>query len=252
MDPAEQNPSDPAKKDTPNEQGGFHELPRYAGASVKLVQAVADSPKVKTEPQKNHPSRWEKATVIILAMTFFAALAAAIFTGWLAISTQTLVVDARQTAERQIRSYVFAKPYPWVNSIEPGQQANSAVFLRNAGQTPASNLNLQASLTKTAPQPNVDDFIRAEVQNVDSVLDPSTEVRTWNQVDIDDRLTPEEFATVKDRKTSLYVWGTVTYDDVFNLLHHSYFCFVFTGATPSPDGGIGARHREFCRTPKSD
>ena len=154
------------------------------------------------------------------------------------------------TATRQIRAYVMTRTLPEVWAINGAPE--TYVFFRNAGQTPATELTLRGKIEVRKKPPRDRDFKNIPFIEINDALEPSEEIKAKKLITFERGLTPDEITSIKDGKAArFYVWGVVTYLDVFDRLHHTYFCYSFYGHFSYKDG-VRAGNRSFCQHPKFD
>ncbi len=214
-------------------------------------QATQKAPK----PYRDWHDKW---LIVLLALTLVAAIAAAVAAGFAAkfardevrVARDTLQ-EIRNTSRKELRAYVFVKPFRHVNNVVANRPLQTLVTIRNGGQTPAANLVLRASMAvrSVPPDPAPGNFALATRQEFGTILDPSTQDRgkTFNS---EQPITPKGIAAIDGgQQAQIYVWGVATYQDVFGMSHNSYFCFRYFGRETSPDGGVGSRFRGICKHP---
>lgn len=133
------------------------------------------------------------------------------------------------------------------------------IYFRNAGQTPASELTLRGNLRIMEKPPNDRDFNTLPLIEINDVLEPSAEIKAQRLIRYEGRPNSGDIASTKDGETMrFYVWGKVSYLDVFDTAHHTFFCYSFYGhilfgenVHPS-NRGLRAGNRSFCPHPKNN
>lgn len=214
-----------------NEQHGTDQNP----ISIKILP----SPQSKAEAttQENHrkekaeEDRWlVNSTIWLAVVTTFLAL----FTAALWWATRKLVIDAKETSKRKLRSYVSVVATGRIpNAVNPILPAFQ-IKIRNTGQTPAYGVRSWRGIgihelplvTELKPMGAVTDADLVIGSQCESVLP----VR---------RVTPfatEQINGVKTGTHALYVFGRVEYRDVFGDRHFTDFCLCETDG--GPDAGL--------------
>jgi hypothetical protein len=141
-----------------------------------------------------------------------------------AAHTENLVATARDTAERQLRAYLQVTPdqnsVVWINTVHiPACR----VFVKNAGQTPAYEVQADGAINP-APFPlrePLSEFLSPEEQ-FRLVIHPG-EGHTINF--IGDRLLTEDEVDrlVPGKDLRLYLYGQVRYKDAFGKDRYTRF-----------------------------
>jgi hypothetical protein len=148
---------------------------------------------------------------------------------------------ARETSERELRAYVLPE-IARVTQFHPDNVA-CLVILRNSGKTPASDISIWSS-------------VAIAVYPVEKVADPPVEAppnhgflaananfhvtKTYSAV-------PAELAGVKAGHAAVYMFGRLTYRDVFNKIWATDFCFFYGGEAGLHPEGIMAAYSHYNR-----
>lgn len=155
-----------------------------------------------------------------------------VLTGVLAVATvslwwatRCLVLGAEKTAERQLRAYVFMEPGRV--SMDPLGPPWTVIFsfsLRNAGQTPAYDLQYNAVLM-IAPHPLPANFPFPTMQATNGakiVIHPG--IRFDGHV-LSQPLSQTDISRISGNKPErLYVFGLIEYKDTFGNARETRFC----------------------------
>jgi hypothetical protein len=157
--------------------------------------------------------------VVFTIGIFFVTAALAGYTKKLWGSTGDLVTDAKDTAERQLRAYVWTeitgkKDTPVGCIVE--------IRLKNSGKTPAYNVRCWA---KGAAGGDEFAFEKApaDIPRPWFVIHPTTEHTLGVEFDV-----PTDAIGMIDKGKRIYVWGEVRYDDAFKkTLHKTQFRMFF-------------------------
>jgi hypothetical protein len=126
-------------------------------------------------------------------------------------ATKASVDLSRQTAERQLRAYVY---------IDGGSFDYSGAYdsfrgtlcLKNYGQTPAYDQEVHASVRVFPVDAPVFNFTKSGRPSAKSTIGPGGESNIRRTV----RSSGNEFDEVIDRKKAVFMWGFVTYRDAFD------------------------------------
>lgn len=157
------------------------------------------------------------ATVSLAGITALLAL----FTAFLWWKTRELVMDAKDSAQRQLRAYVSVETgeMEYVN----GAIANFQVIFYNAGQTPAHGFRQFVSIgVRDFPfRDKLDQTVKDPDGGV-SILHPGAKVlSSIAQPVIDETMRKE----VTDGRSAFYLWGSAIYKDAFDREHVTIFRF---------------------------
>lgn len=182
--------------------------PESAGVNVVSVPAVAPTTTQSSAPFVIRVDKWPdrgtdwSAWAVAL---FTLVLAGATFLLWR--STKALAEEARNTARRQLRAYVFP-----VQFEKPGGKSLEVkVVVRNFGSTPAYGLAAAARAEFTVSEDYLTPVVNAG--HPLGILAPSsvTVVKCVEQIAIPN----VRSADVDTANTELYVHGLISYTDTF-------------------------------------
>lgn len=127
-----------------------------------------------------------------------------------------------------------------------GDGIDIQLVFRNGGRTPAHDARICAHVGKRpdAWQPVEEDYTPVEqcrgLASIGQlVILPGGDVWVVGQ----HRGTPEEAERIISGLLGIYLWGTVTYKDVFNRPHRTKFCRYWQGL-----GSLGNKTFSFCET----
>jgi hypothetical protein len=166
----------------------------------------------------------EFSTVIMGAFTFVLAIA----TAFLYRATRALVKGGEQTAERQLRAYVFVTGKGLIEQRGPEDRFIHQFEMRNTGLTPAYRLQIE-SLTRPLPHPLPADFdftITPAGRNPSVMMLGSGQPVRHDSLG-DEPLSRGEMQQIKTPNSGcrLYTFGTVKYDDCFHRPRYTNFCY---------------------------
>ena len=165
------------------------------------------------------------STVLIAIFTVVLALA----TFFLWRSTRDLVRGAENTAERQLRAYVFVKSMElrYFGTTRPFEVA---ARVKNSGQTPA--YHLRTRITATLAVFPIKEFVSAPPTPGESILGPSDELEISN---VSPRtLTADERGKTVNGEYAIYVYGEIDYVDAFGRTRHTRFRGIYRGVQLPP------------------
>ncbi len=189
---------------------------------VNVVSLPAQTPTItqSSAPFVIHVDKWPARE------TDWSAWAVALFTLVLAVatfllwrSTEALANEARNTARRQLRAYVF----PVQLEKAAGTSTEVTVAVKNFGSTPAYGLASAARAELTVSE----DYLTPidDAGHSLGILAPGsiTEVKCREQIAIPNG----PLADLDTAKTELYVHGLIAYTDTFGQKHWSRFRQVY-------------------------
>jgi len=198
--------------------------------AVKVTQAPVF-------PMAEPPKDW--SGWIIAGATVWLALvttALAIFTFRLWRSTGDLVRGAAETAERELRAYVFVKDAR-IEGVTAGDSPVATVPLKNSGQTPAYKVRVSVQQELRAAFVEMPAFEESKVLGhlapgaVLTVMAPSV-----------GSLDRSEYAGLDSGDFTLFVYGVVHYIDAFKVPHWTRFRVMVGGPAglraERPDGSL--------------
>ena len=246
---------------------GYDKKPQYQpnhqyDASNQPTSKINKQQKNDGASKEEHHNYWDPIITFINAnekiinatSTGFIALftiVLAIATAFLYCATRNLVFNARDTAERQLRAYVF--PVPSTIDYNAITKKVSIWFkIKNVGQTPAYNF-VYLSKVEVFPYPLFDNNIFASFpEDIYSALIDKSHAIIFPSADLDGCQiceTPLELSDVQsfinnpDRR--FYLYGMINYEDIFKKVRTTKFCiwtFLRTDLT-SPEW-VGIDHVE--------
>ncbi|MEQ8194047.1 MAG: hypothetical protein RIB59_06130, partial [Rhodospirillales bacterium] len=71
-------------------------------------------------------------------------------------------------------------------------------------------------------------------------------------------LSKEEREKIRIGASKIFIWGKISYSDVFDVRHNTFFCYMFFGEKiyknePNPaNNGPRTRKRDVCWHPRND
>lgn len=135
----------------------------------------------------------------------------------------------QETMKKQMRAYVSADPGFGVYQDEHNN-FQGAVVLSNSGFTPARHISHRVHAA-VLPMGDTENYVFEDTKSyfvTDSSLSPRTTYTIFGGI-VPDRLSAEEVEeTMLGKVRRLFVWGSVTYVDVFDESHETFFCHNYT------------------------
>jgi hypothetical protein len=154
----------------------------------------------------------------------------------LLIATWYQACLSRDTLRDSQRAFVYARdPFLIGDGGKPGEPSNKpawlVVDLPNSGETPArkvaTNLNYCATIGEL---PDDFSFPPSPLSQPELMLAPKSEGQT--SVELPDTL----FADLEKEARTLYVYGVISYEDIFDQWHQTEFCAQYRGYVLKTDG----------------
>lgn len=229
-----QNPSNPNHEESKEERQG-----------PKSKSETMPEPKNQKQEAHYHRRDWlDRVNAVLLFGIFF-------FTGLAAIFTLKQIRLARDTAYRELRAYVYAAPGP-VFHIGGENPLQGYVFIGNSGQTFARNVQRWVGmrvLGATVPEKRED---LGHMAREEGVLVISPRVK-HNIIRNRDKLTSDQVDKIwrlkeKEGTERIYIFGTITYEDIYGNPHRTDFCHMYLGSERDPNRLTAylARQGKYC------
>jgi hypothetical protein len=165
----------------------------------------------------------------LLLVIFTAGLFVATVFLWL--STRDLVEDAKHNAERQLRAYVFHSEQSTLD-VALGKRPRGDILIKNSGLTPATDVLAWAGIT-VANFPLVEELKRATPEYMKTasrrVVGPGGTFKinpVWEQT-----LTAQHMQMLENGTAAVFIWGEITYVDIFGRSHKTGINSYFGGDT---------------------
>lgn len=216
--------AEPAYQKSGTEQRSTEQSPLFIKPPRPTTQAERDH-----EAYEKHQKPWNEtalayATIALAVITFLLA----IFTALLWAATYRLVRDAKKTAERQLRAYVWARPHPQhkTSSIDEIHTTGFKFTFSNDGQTPAYSVRHVMGIGIFSDQSEVEELQFGE-KGSRFVLNPGANsdmtIAKSNQISDTDK------SAIASGKSRIYVWGEVRYTDAFGQDRWTKFRMMLQG-----------------------
>ena len=161
---------------------------------------------------------WENPTdrfaFFLVIVTFLLVLA----TVGLWIATRDLVNDARETAQRQLRAYLYVFPVT-LAVIAPEKMPMVLLSMKNHGTTPLRNGHVRFGFDYALRRPENDYTVS---ENTMIVSKPAVALAGGGEssplrLSWKEPTTQEAFLRVRDQNYVVIVKGTFTYEDIFRI-----------------------------------
>jgi hypothetical protein len=238
---AEQKPDGGLKPEQPAEHN--QEAPAPAPAAVPKILSDSANRECSSHCPDAEPEGTEfwppfhgyrlKVTDTLVAVFTALLFAATIALWW---STRRLVKGTDKTAERQLRAYIIAQDAT-VTNFGTAEIIEVQCRIRNYGQTPAYDVVGWIGATlNDLPNPTELGRPPPDLGLSRGVIGPGG--RTIYTAEVGRLLTPLEFQKIRAGASTIYIFGEITYRDVFNKSWTNHFRFMYGGA-----GGENAKGR---------
>jgi hypothetical protein len=187
-----------------------------------------DRTHIDSEPsnQDTRKANWvEKGTLFILGLTFVAAAYAGCEAKRLADLTDLLIVDAKDTAKRQLRAHVL---YDSATFAIRNKNAAITIRFKNSGNTPAYETTYWWNVKAFGPtEAGKLEFPDTERSSLD--------IGSQGFLDVDDKEIPlSDIEEARKGNKIIYIWGLVKYRDVFQRCQLGSFA-LRSGSKIDPD-----------------
>lgn len=159
-------------------------------------------------------------------------------------ATKEQGVIAKETAIRQLRSYLIVKPEN-IPKLAVGDNTRILTVLENVGQTPVYDVRWRTGVQvmtfplkiHIVPDQECEDMMREPAR-------PSVFVGKIGKIDRTklQALTPSEVKSIKDGLAALYHMGRVCYRDIFQTIHKTDFCIYWKWEKNRLSHGFGCEH----------
>jgi len=234
----QQSQSQSAQQQPADNQRGTEQAP--------LVVKVLPAPKTNEETAQEAKDRSEKAANdrelviysrdldILTAILIAVGLLQLFVFGYQALKLRQTVKTMEDTAERQLRAYVFITDGNI--SIDP-TTFRIFIKLRNSAQTPGYEFStwLGGGIYRDDDSPFPLDTKPLGERSVASIIGPG------ETVDIDSRnssISQEEISAIIDEYLAIFVWGGCDYTDTFGKRWSFVFRMKVSSPAMSAEGGV--------------
>lgn len=185
-----------------------HAEPENPGNATPVVVNSKDKAD-ESHRSKNVAKEWLakfSEPLIIVTLLLFGATVA------LYCATRDLVHDAKDTAERQLRAYVYIKEA--TADFADNKVWSARIVFRNFGQTPAYQIGTPTNFFPAAIAESYDfPSVPLDLVASESDIGPGQEISVFARAN--KAFTTEEAANFRAGKWVIFVRGRVTYRDAF-------------------------------------
>jgi CBS domain-containing protein len=219
-------------------------LPLPSPAKEKCESEIGDTYRsYRHDTRDLAPQRTSATWTMFTGIAALIGAPVGIIGAWALVWT---LFEQRRTTRAQLRAYVSAIVVT-LNRNHPSREMLAEITIKNSGQTPAYNLfhagsilaltdeKAERELTRTDERPKIGrpaPFTLHSGEECNGTMITDTEP------------THEELVDVAQGKLSLYAFGTVYYEDAFEIPHESRFCYRAKGfeyPPPKPKPGETSR-----------
>ena len=138
-------------------------------------------------------------------------------------ATTNAVKDSRNAVQLDERAWIGPVDSPIID-WEVGKKFAVAIPLKNTGKTPGTNVTTLMAIRPLSPQ-KMPLFTDLVTPTGHGVLQPSAV--TYLAVFGDGAISRADFDAVKSGKLTIWVYGRITYDDIFGRHHWTTFAQTF-------------------------
>lgn len=186
------------------------------------------------ETCSHKPSYLDWFNSAVLFGAFVAAGAAAIFTWDQVDATRKQIERAHEDTQIAQRAYVYAAPGP-VFHVTDGSKLEGTVIIGNSGQTVAKKVQRWVGMAvHGARTPDTMEGI-GRLEREDGVLTISPRVQ-HQVIRIRPRILEPQISRIKSEQGEqrIYIFGIITYKDIFENPHMTSFCHIYYGSNLAP------------------
>jgi hypothetical protein len=210
------------------DKGGRDQYKRHVDGDITIRGQIETH--VPPDAANQHDTEREedkaqaKKNYIVGMLTLIAVCVYAVITFWQGCLTRTAISDARENFAQDERARVGAVEYHLTFPV--GQPSTIAIIVSNSGKTPAFNVHSEYGV-EIVPQGQKPRFDYASPKLPGNVESFSTmqagmvlTLRTHSMVPVTDAV----IASLTEGRTVEYIYGDITYSDIFKHEHHAQFC----------------------------
>jgi hypothetical protein len=184
------------------------------------------------KPKKRFWRDWEPMEKFTFVIAVFSVIYSIVTFGLYTIAKNTLVVSQR--------AFIYAKQANVLNSPHvktsvirpPNTPIEVDVTFKNSGQTVANKqrASINFLLNKEGIPSDFDYPVSSESQPI--LVPPQTETHLFTNI------SEKDLSDVEKGKMLLFVYGDVSYEDVFGTRHKTEYCFQYLGYSLQPGGEL--------------
>lgn len=204
------------------------QTPRSTDSIQKEPDHSTDSPSPLTTGEKAHllnKRQFVVAVITVVVLVIYTSIA-----DYQACQMRRATDAARDSADATTKA-VLLDERAWIGPVdspiiewEVGKKFEVAIPLKNTGKTPGTHITTVMAIRSLSPQemPTFTDFVTPTGRGV---LQPSAV--TYLAFFSDKALSQTDFDAVKSGKLTVWVYGRITYDDIFGRHHWTTFAQTF-------------------------
>ncbi len=194
-----------------------------------------ECPSVLVLPRaQNHPSTNKSEKVYWKKPEHWISFITLIFVGIYTVVTTCMLITSKDVESKQLRAWAGIKTVLPPDPIKIGSTLKATVVLTNAGQTPALNFKnlvsikvLKAGIQILDPKYRIDSTTQNSLSTFlpGNVMYATTlPVESINSNQGAGLLSKEDLDDIVSGRFIVYVFGRITYDDIFSFHHFTNFC----------------------------
>lgn len=146
------------------------------------------------------------------------------------------LVETRETSRRELRAYLFVDASAVFLGIKPFNLGKviSVAAVKNSGSTPAHRVRHWSAV---AVAPFTDEHLLSAPRSIDDLSAttlPPSGIITSDRL-TDKKPTARQIAGIRSGKHAVFIYGAITYLDVFDRPHRTNYRVHFSGMWPPPE-----------------
>lgn len=253
------SPTETSQKEQDYPASKDHETGRNETVTDNIPVVINTSPPIKTTSPKDEdssnsndessPNRWDWYLTFSGVVALFtivlgvSTLGLWWFTRKAAIAAADTVRSMNDTASKQLRAYVHTSSTV-ISHISNDGIVNAKVIFQNYGQTPAYDVMAYATI-EYVDLPLLVDFDSSR-ENIDSPISKGS-LQPGGKMDIPINppapLGEQRAGNIRNGIGAIFVFGKITYKDIFSAEQASPFCYVCGGDYCVCGGEMYAYHK---------
>ena len=195
----------PKQEKTNANQRGTEQAPFFVKIPAPTSQAERD---YETYEKDEKPANERKITNATVALAWITGVLA-FFTAALWVATYSLVRGAKDTAEKELRAYVFVQTGS-IQNLSNGQHPTSRLIIHNFGKTPAHKLTVICGIGFGKSFEELPTAVPPLTKPM-GTLAPGGTVEHYNSAPI--AFTADHMSALENGTYTLYVHGEIRYID---------------------------------------
>jgi hypothetical protein len=213
---------DPHKKPSEKESTNRH-VYIEPGAQIDFVQDLRKKYETAQTDNKTHNDRQLLWTKIAAGLLFITAC----FTGWQGCLTRQIITNSAEQFRQDQRAWLGTKGM--ILHVKAGDPIYGESGIVNAGKTPAFDVGIDYTLKFTDTAVDIEEYANSRGKQQFTTA-PSTAVLLPGayfplKASTEKAIASPDFPDLLlQHKTFIYMFGEITYTDVFKRRHISRFC----------------------------